>query len=185
MSWHGAFQGTGRVRAQSGHGACQGSGLSQGIGRVRAQSGHRACQGSGRVRAQGSVRAWGVSGLRAQSGQSNLFFFVFLGGHRLVLNLIVVTHICQSQNDICFLLSKVTNQLQLISNLSHMLRRQHYKYKRIYNNHTLEPLNVINKYINIFLIGTGTDPCLRYRDGQVWKQSGPQSPKPHPVSCPE
>ena len=35
------------------------------------------------------------------------------------------------QGDICFLLSKVNNQLHLISNLSHMLCGHHHKYKRI------------------------------------------------------
>ena len=33
-----------------------------------------------------------------------------------------------------------------------------------------------------FLIGTGIDPCFRYRDGQEWQQSSPQSPKPYSMS---
>ena len=33
--------------------------------------------------------------------------------------------------DICYMLSKVNNQLHLISNLSHMLCRHHHKYKKI------------------------------------------------------
>ena len=46
------------------------------------------------------------------------------------------------------------------------------------------PKNLINKYINslqkqcsfhIFLIGTGIDPCFRYRDSLEWQQSSPQS----------
>ena len=31
-------------------------------------------------------------------------------------------------------------------------------------------------------IGTGTDPCFRYRDSQEWQQSSPQSPKPYSLS---
>ena len=52
-------------------------------------------------------------------------------------------------------------------------------------------LNLINKYIHlfknkikqcsfhIFLIGTGIDPCFRYRDSQQWHQSSSQSHKPY------
>ena len=36
--------------------------------------------------------------------------------------------------------------------------------------------------VPIFLIGTSIDPCLRYQDGQEWQQSGPQSPRPQPLS---
>ena len=35
---------------------------------------------------------------------------------------------------------------------------------------------------HIFLIGTGTDPCFRYRDGQEWQKSSPLSPKPYSLS---
>ena len=61
-----------------------------------------------------------------------------------------------------------------------------------YNNDTPEPfINTFNKpayslqkqcSFYIFLIETGIDPCLRYQDGQEWQQSGPQSPRPHPLS---
>ena len=123
-----------------------------------------------------------------------MFFFCFFlsfspkviwrggGGalHKLGLNLI---YKYTRQRDIvsCF--------LKLITNLSHMLCRHHHKG---YNNHTLEPLTKrINKQIyslqkqrsfHIFLIGTSTDPCFRYRDGQEWQRSSPQSPKPYSLS---
>ena len=62
-----------------------------------------------------------------------------------------------------------------------------------YKNHTLEPLTKkLNKQVyihykkqcsfHIFLIGTGTDPCFRYRDGQEWQQTSPQSPKRYSLS---
>ena len=35
---------------------------------------------------------------------------------------------------------------------------------------------------DIFLIGTGIDPCFIYRDSQEWQQSSPQSPKPYSPS---
>ena len=61
-----------------------------------------------------------------------------------------------------------------------------------YSNHTLEPLTKqIHKPVyslqkqcsfHVFLIGTGIDPCFRYRDSQEWQQSSPQSPKPYSLS---
>ena len=61
-----------------------------------------------------------------------------------------------------------------------------------YKNNTHEPLTKkFNKQVysfrkpcsfHIFLIGTGTDPCFRYRDSQEWQQSSPQSPKPYSLS---
>ena len=61
-----------------------------------------------------------------------------------------------------------------------------------YKNNTFEPLTKkLNKQVyslqkqrsfHIFLIGTGTDPCFRYRDSQEWQQSSPQSPKPYSLS---
>ena len=56
-----------------------------------------------------------------------------------------------------------------------------------YKNNTLEPFTKnLNKQVyslqkqysfHVFLIGTGTDHCFRYRDSQEWQQSSPQSPK--------
>ena len=63
-----------------------------------------------------------------------------------------------------------------------------------YKNNTLEPwTKKLNKQISllqkqcsfhIFLIGTGIDPCFRYRDSQEWQQSSQQSLKPYSVSRP-
>ena len=63
----------------------------------------------------------------------------------LVWTLYIYIYTCQ--RDICFLLSKVNNQLHLISNLSHMLCRQVQKDIRITHlNH--RPKTLINKYIH-------------------------------------
>ena len=61
-----------------------------------------------------------------------------------------------------------------------------------YKNHTREPLiKKLNKQVywlqkqssfHIYLIGTGTDPCFRYWDGQEWQQSSPHSPKRYSLS---
>ncbi len=61
-----------------------------------------------------------------------------------------------------------------------------------YKNNTLQPLTKkLNQQVyslqkqcsfHIFLIGTGIDPCFRYRDSQEWQQSSPQSPKPYSLS---
>ena len=61
-----------------------------------------------------------------------------------------------------------------------------------YKNNTLEPsTKTLNKQVyslqnqcsfHVFLIGTGIDPCFRYRNGQEWQQSSPQSPKPYSLS---
>ena len=118
-------------------------------------------------------------------------------------------YICQ--RDICFLLSIyiyiyryryvrgifVSCFLKLITNLTYLVICLTYYVDIItstkgYKNNTLEPLtNKLNKQIyslqkqcsfHIFLIGTGIDPCFRYRDSQEWQQSSPQSPKPYSPS---
>ena len=53
-------------------------------------------------------------------------------------------------------------------------------YKRIYKIHTLEPLT--KNFNKLSMTGTSIDPCFRYRDGQGWQQSSPQSPKPYSLS---
>ena len=64
----------------------------------------------------------------------------------------------------------------------------HHKYKRIEESHLNHWPKKLNKQVyslqkqcsfHIFLIGTGIDPCFRYRDRQEWQQSSPQSPKPY------